>query len=257
MNKILEKLNDYDGFVEKFKPKKTTDDCYTPTAVYEAVLGWAKERYGIEEDIPIVRPFWPGCDYEHFDYPEGCIVIDNPPFSIYTKIVRFYLEHKIRFLLFAPALTQLVFNADCCYLCTSCNITYENGAIVRTGFTTNLEKGTRMWTCPELRERVKKACTQTKPKKTVQKIVFPDHLITSATVLRISERGVDLRIRDEDAIYVRSVNEKKIFGAGLVLSERAAAERAAAELVNVIVLQVPSFKQYVSDRGRDRGGVIF
>lgn len=21
---------DYDGFVEKFKPKKTTDDCYTP-----------------------------------------------------------------------------------------------------------------------------------------------------------------------------------------------------------------------------------
>ncbi len=25
-----EKFNDYDGFVEKFKPKKTTDDCYTP-----------------------------------------------------------------------------------------------------------------------------------------------------------------------------------------------------------------------------------
>lgn len=23
-------FNDYDGFVEKFKPKKTTDDCYTP-----------------------------------------------------------------------------------------------------------------------------------------------------------------------------------------------------------------------------------
>lgn len=23
-------FEDYDGFVEKFKPKKTTDDCYTP-----------------------------------------------------------------------------------------------------------------------------------------------------------------------------------------------------------------------------------
>lgn len=23
-------INDYDAFVEKFKPKKTTDDCYTP-----------------------------------------------------------------------------------------------------------------------------------------------------------------------------------------------------------------------------------
>ena len=32
-----EKFNDYEGFVEKFKPKKTTDDCYTPPAVYEAV----------------------------------------------------------------------------------------------------------------------------------------------------------------------------------------------------------------------------
>ena len=25
-----EKFNDYEGFVEKFKPKRTTDDCYTP-----------------------------------------------------------------------------------------------------------------------------------------------------------------------------------------------------------------------------------
>ncbi len=29
---------DYDGFVEKFKPKKTTDDCYTPPEVYDVVL---------------------------------------------------------------------------------------------------------------------------------------------------------------------------------------------------------------------------
>ena len=31
-------FDDYDGFVEKFKPKKTTDDCYTPPAVYDYVL---------------------------------------------------------------------------------------------------------------------------------------------------------------------------------------------------------------------------
>lgn len=35
-----EVFNDYDGFVEKFKPNKTTDDCYTPPAVYDAILGW-------------------------------------------------------------------------------------------------------------------------------------------------------------------------------------------------------------------------
>ena len=26
----VKKINNYEGFVEKFKPKKTTDDCYTP-----------------------------------------------------------------------------------------------------------------------------------------------------------------------------------------------------------------------------------
>ena len=25
----------YEEFVEKFKPKKTTDDCYTPNEIYE------------------------------------------------------------------------------------------------------------------------------------------------------------------------------------------------------------------------------
>ena len=29
---------EYEDFVEKFKPKKTTDDCYTPPNVYEEVL---------------------------------------------------------------------------------------------------------------------------------------------------------------------------------------------------------------------------
>ena len=28
---------DYHAFVQKFKPKKTTDDCYTPDIVYNAV----------------------------------------------------------------------------------------------------------------------------------------------------------------------------------------------------------------------------
>ena len=36
--------NDYEGFTEKFKPKKTTDDCYTPPAVYDALLAYLGER---------------------------------------------------------------------------------------------------------------------------------------------------------------------------------------------------------------------
>ncbi|MGN0853431.1 MAG: hypothetical protein ACI4Q3_08660 [Kiritimatiellia bacterium] len=84
------KSKTYAEFVEKFKPKLTTDDCNTPPLVYEAVLGWCREKYAIPADAPIVRPFYPGGDYERFDYPEGCYVIDNPPFSILAQIVRFY-----------------------------------------------------------------------------------------------------------------------------------------------------------------------
>ena len=85
---------DYDGFLEKFKPKKTTDDCYTPKNVYETVKTWAVEEYSLQ-GREVVRPFWPGMDYEAFDYPDRCVVIDNPPFSILSQIVRWYYAQKI------------------------------------------------------------------------------------------------------------------------------------------------------------------
>ena len=31
------KSKTYEEFVEKFKPKKTTDDCYTPSEIYEVI----------------------------------------------------------------------------------------------------------------------------------------------------------------------------------------------------------------------------
>ena len=34
-----EKATYYDEFVEKFKPKLTTDDCITPPEIYD-VVGW-------------------------------------------------------------------------------------------------------------------------------------------------------------------------------------------------------------------------
>ena len=44
---LAEYSEEYKAFVEKFKPKKTTDDCYTPDNVYEAVLEWVCERYDV------------------------------------------------------------------------------------------------------------------------------------------------------------------------------------------------------------------
>lgn len=53
------KFEDYSGFVEKFKPKKTTDDCYTPPLVYGAIANWVAKEYGLNK-ADFVRPFYPG-----------------------------------------------------------------------------------------------------------------------------------------------------------------------------------------------------
>lgn len=98
------KLNDYEGFTEKFKPKKTTDDCYTPPLVYDAIRRWIGDNLMKLDGVEVVRPFYPGGDYERFDYPEGCLVLDNPPFSILSRIRRFYHLKGIRYFLFAPRL---------------------------------------------------------------------------------------------------------------------------------------------------------
>ena len=67
----LEMTDEYAKFVEKFKPKKTTDDCYTPPNIYETVKTWAVKRYGLE-NTKIIRPFYPDGDYTREDYPDDC-----------------------------------------------------------------------------------------------------------------------------------------------------------------------------------------
>ena len=223
---------DYEEFVEKFKPKKTTDDCYTPKAVFDIVLDYVNGITPLD-GRQIVRPFYPGADFTKCDYPEGCIVIDNPPFSIYSKIVRWFLEREIDFFLFAPGLTQRVACADVCYVATMAEVTYENGAVVRTSFTTNLIKDYRLMTAPKLADELRKASK--KPTKG-QPIVYeyPDNLITLSLMGKLNQRGIEFSVRKDECAEVSNIdalrrNKKSLFGGGFLLAERAAAERAAAE----------------------------
>lgn len=139
---ISEEDEEYQEFLEKFKLKKTTDDCYTPAPVYDAVARYVEETYGVSRD-KFVRPFYPGGDYANEKYPEGCVVVDNPPFSIMAEILRFYDSKGIKFFLFAPTLT--LFSSSSASTCTALPCTlvviYENGASVNTSFLTNLERG--------------------------------------------------------------------------------------------------------------------
>ncbi|MCM1310822.1 MAG: chromosome partitioning protein ParB, partial [Bacteroides sp.] len=226
-----EKLKDYDGFVEKFKPKKTTDDCYTPPTVYDAVKAWVDDVICPLEGKTIVRPFYPGGDYEHYDYPEGCIVLDNPPFSILSKICRFYQARGIKYFLFAPSLTLFAStNPAETFIVSHCDITYENGAAVRTSFRTNLLNGRpKIMVAGDLYERVNAA--QIKVSKSKRGIIYPNEVISSALLGRICVRGLSFDIQPEDCTFVRSLDnaEGGIYGGGFLLSKKAAAERAAAE----------------------------
>lgn len=227
-----EKFEDYEGFVEKFKIKKTTDDCYTPPAVYDEVVRYVDESIMPLEGLTIVRPFYPGGDYENFDYPKGSVVIDNPPFSIVSKICRFYNARGIIYFLFAPALT--LFSAadltDETFIVAHCDIVYENGALVRTSFRTNMLGGNpKIRIAGDLCKRVLEV--QKIENKSKRKIIYPPHVITSATLGRLCVRGIRFDIPASDCVYVRRLDKCKgdLFGNGFLLSERAAAERAAAE----------------------------
>lgn len=228
----------YLAFVDKFKTKKTTDDCYTPPAIYEVVAAWVADRYRIDRRS-FVRPFYPGGDYKRHEYPPQCTVVDNPPFSIISEIVRFYSMRGIRFFLFAPALT--LFSraaAECCTaLPLGVPVTYENGAEVPTSFLTNLEsEDIRVRTAPDLYRLVdeKSRALQKSGKTDLRKYVYPDHILTAAIAQRWCKYGVEYTLRRQDSMRISGLEAQKtkgdsIFGGGFLLSTRAAAERAAAE----------------------------
>ena len=230
------KSKTYDEFVEKFKPKLTTDDCYTPPIVYEAVADWAANEYGLDKSC-FVRPFYPGGDYENFDYC-GKIVVDNPPFSILSNIVKFYVERDIKFFLFAPTLVSIVRLSDICTaLCVGVDIEYENGAVVTTGFVTNLEPPEiRMKTSPSLYAAVNTANkeNQKSKKRQLSKYSYPLEVVSSAAIYPYSRYGIDFVIPRSESVRISSLDaqrksKKAVFGGGLLISERLKAEREKAE----------------------------
>ena len=234
----MESGDGYEEFVDKFKPKLTTDDCFTPPDVYDAVLSWIDEKIKPIKRAKVVRPFYPGGNYETFDYPKGCVVIDNPPFSIYSKIVRFYVERKINFFLFGPSLTLFSpGDIGVTYIVANVQVTYENGAVVATGFVTNLiETKEIIWVDGSLRDMVVRL---QKKSNEQEKYKWPDNVVSSALLGKLcTNKDCALRIKASEAVKISDLdwckeNKKGLYGGGFILSdaaaERAAAERAAAE----------------------------
>nr|DAG51898.1 MAG TPA: DNA N-6-adenine-methyltransferase [Caudoviricetes sp.] len=231
----VSKSKTYEEFVEKFKPKKTTDDCYTPPTVYDALADWVADKYGVPRD-DFVRPFYPGGDYQSEDYTNK-IVVDNPPFSILAQIVDFYIKNGVKFFLFAPTLTSLrYYTKGATLLVAGTTIVYENGASVNTSFVTNLEREKiAMKSEPTLyRLLVDVQKKEKKVSKQLPKYAYPPEVLTTAQLYLFSKYGVDFSVRREECIQISALDSqrpagKTIFGSGVLLSATATAEREKAE----------------------------
>ena len=255
------KSKNYEEFVEKFKTKKTTDDCYTPPIVYEAISGWVSEKYGLNKDT-FARPFYPGGDYESFDYTNK-VVVDNPPFSILSKIINFYTINKIKFFLFAPTLTLFSSKVEkITYLPVGVTVTYENGAGVNTSFVTNLEsEETVIRTDHKLYNAVNNANNENLRfiKKQLPKYKYPKNVVTSAYLALFSKNGIDIKIKKNECKRIRALDSQKsknktIFGGGYLVSDKVKAELEKAELEKAEIWELSEREKNIIEKLNLKGG---
>ena len=235
--KKTKKLHDYEAFVDKFKPKLTTDDCYTPDYIYDEVIGWL----GTQCDLSgreIVRPFWPGGDYTAVDYPKGCVVVDNPPFSILAKIRRWYMDRGIHYFLFAPHLTALSPIPDTVVVVYA-DVTYHNGAVVRTSFVSNLPcfAEFRMVGAPQLYRALTDAqeLVFSLTKKKLPTYIYPENVVSISRLALLVKAGLSVSVPADESVFCRSIASmkrigKSFYGGSLLCSDRVSAEIKAAEI---------------------------
>ena len=223
-------VEDYERFVGKFRGgRRTSDDCFTPEAVFGVVRDYVYEEYGdVVDGLRLVRPFWPGGDYRGECY-EGGFVLDNPPFSRLARILEFYVERGVKFFLFAPLLTMFSSrvvqdNPGVCLVVQKTSVVYENGAVVATGFLTNLDSRFRIRVSKTLTDRLYEVqAGRVKPE--YRRVVKPREVFSVAMLQRFALFG-DLDFGVEDVLPERGVlgfdngggRDGRVFGRGFLLS---------------------------------------
>lgn len=199
---------------------KSGDEHYTPQPVYDAVKRWLYPKIAMHN---FVRPFYPGGDYERFDYSEdGTVVVDNPPFSKLSEIVDFYIKNDVPFFLFAPGL--MTFNIlqrgrDEVISCviTRHQIVYESGLSLPTSFVTNikLSDSHTVILAGTLDEMIAEA-QQQKAKK--RRRNHERTVKNSGEMRKYVVPGKDICVRYSEVLRY-DVNGTKIFGSGIRLDE--------------------------------------
>ena len=235
----------YEAYVAKFQEgntPRTTDETYTPEDVYDCVVDYVDTIYPLEGHV-VVRPFYPGGDYEAYDYPANGVVIDNPPFSILAKIVRYYIGRGIPFFLFAPNVTSAGFvRLGATVFYAEHKLRYSNGAEIGSAFVTNL---TPQWAvvCSSTLRRALSALPSQQPEKNRLKIYdYPHNLLKFSDFSAISFLEEDTYIPSSSVVSTRARCEGRTvgFGNAFLLSDEMAklarAKLARAKLAHKIEL---------------------
>ena len=206
------KNDEYNDFIEKFKPEASTDECYTPKEVYDKVCDFVEEEYDVSRDN-FVRPFYPGGDYQKFEYKDTDIVVDNPPFSIQNKILNYYNSNNIKYFLFCDGLTvinRLTKNRKSSIIIVDCRITYENGSNINTNFVTNLDKKPKI--------KVRKNFLKDDLSSETKTYKLPQEVITIKQLSQLSRSGYEMDIDADDFVHVNKLeNYKHIYGSNIIL----------------------------------------
>ena len=203
-------FHDYESFLAKFADNpKTTDDCFTPKDVYEAVVKYVATVIDMSDKV-VLRPFFPGGDYENAEYPENGVVIDNPPFSLFTKI------------------------CGCKYGCTAVmvdnNIVWDNGAVVRVDFASNLFGDIMAMTAPKLRQMLA-ACPSQNVKKSLPSFAYPPEVVRVSDFHVICNGDVEYALhRSECAITKKLDRKNRMFGDFFLASTEKGEAKEAARL---------------------------
>ena len=210
----------------------TPDEWYTPPAVYDAVLDYAVDRYNLQ-DKHIVRPFIPSGDYQRYVYDKNDVVIDNPPFSITTKIVNWYIDNNIPFFLFINGLYAVSLSrglpGKASVIVTNANGSFYNKGSeksIKLGFVTNLEpKNIILRGDATLTNRLNGLVK----KKTFKRFRYPANFLKNNDILTALQRNVELQLTTDNCLFEDNLDyhksqRVKVFGGGYLVDDKLYAE---------------------------------
>lgn len=206
----------------------STDECYTPPAVYDTVLDYAIKRYQLKGKH-IVRPFIPGGDYQKYVYAKNDVVVDNPPFSMTTKITKWYIDHNIPFFLFINCLYGVSLSrglhGKATVIVTDAPVSFYNKGSekrIKLGFVTNLEpKNIIIRGDVTLTNRLNGLVK----KKSFKRFHYPANFLKNNDILSALQRNVELKLTTDNCLFEDNLDyhkaqQVKVFGGGYLVNDK-------------------------------------